>query len=177
MDLDGDGKDDRDLLREAVATAGATIDNDVDEKGELWINGKKPDEPKPRVTEKTKFVVIGKIGEIADTTDPDEQAIITKIAGLRKELEDAARERGVRVLSLSDFLVYIGYKQQRRLFVPGGDVPYKLKSGSHSASVNEGSGSSRKSSGTTSGSYSGDKSTKPKTFSGGNTSGSGPFRK
>jgi hypothetical protein len=149
----------------------------VDPNGELWIRGKKPDEPKPQITEKTKFVVIGKIGEIADTSDPDEQAKITKILTLRKELEDAARERGVRVLSLSDFLVYIGYKTQRRLFVPGGDVPYNLNAGSHSASVKESSGSSRTSTGTTSGAYSGDKSTKAKTFSGGNTSGSSPFRK
>ena len=177
MDLDGDGKDDRDLLRDTITTAGATIDNDVDPNGDLWIMGKKPDEPKPVITEKTKFVVIGKIGEIADTADPDEQAKITKILTLRKELEDAARERGVRVLSLSDFLVYIGYKSQRRLFVPGGDVPYNLNAGSHSASVKETSGSSRKSSGNTSSAYSGDKSTKAKTFSGGNTSGSSPYRK
>jgi hypothetical protein len=177
MDLDGDGKDDRDLLRDTVATAGATIDNDVDENGILRINGRIPNEPEPKITEKTKFVVIGKIGEIADTSDPDEQAKITKILTLRKQLEDAARERGVRVLSLSDFLVYIGYKTQRRLFVPGGDVPYNLNAGSHSSSVKESSGSSRKSSGNTSGAYSGDKSTKAKTFSGGNTSGASPFRK
>jgi hypothetical protein len=177
MDLDGDGKDDRDLLRDTITTAGATIDNDVDPNGDLWIMGKKPDEPKPQITEKTKFVVIGKIGEIADTSDPEEQAKITKILTLRKELEDAARERGVRVLSLSDFLVYIGYKTQRRLFVPGGDVPYNLTAGSHSASVKEASGSSRTSQGSTSSSYSGDKSTKAKTFSGGNTSGASPYRK
>ncbi|MGE5195603.1 MAG: hypothetical protein ACM3U2_24180 [Deltaproteobacteria bacterium] len=177
MDLDGDGKDDRDLLLEQVRTAGATVDNDIDEKGVLRVNGKIPDDNKPRITEKTKFVVIGKIGEISETADPDEIATIQKIQELRKELEDAARERGVRVLSLSDFLVYIGYKQQRRLFVPGGDIPYKLKAGSHSASVDESSGSSRKSGGTTSSAYSGEKGTKAKTFTGGSTSGSGVFRK
>jgi hypothetical protein len=175
MDLNSDGKDDRDLLFEQVRTVGAVIDNDVDEKGILRVMGKIPDDNKPRVTEKTKFVVIGKIGEISETSDPDEQAIITRISQLRKELEDAARERGVRIISLSDFLVYIGYKPQRRLFVPGGDVPYMLKAGAHSASVDESSGSSRKSSGTTSEAYTGKKSTKAKTFSGGNTSG-GVFR-
>jgi hypothetical protein len=176
MDLDGDGKDDRDLLFEQVKTAGATIDNDVDEKGILRVDGKVPEDNKPKVTEKTKFVVIGKIGEISETADPEEQATITKILTLRKELEDAARERGVRVLSLSDFLVYIGYKSQRRLFVPGGDVPFRLKAGAHSTAIDESSGSSRKSGGSTSGAYSSDKATKAKTFTGGNTSGSG-FRK
>ncbi len=167
MDLNGDGKDDRDLLKEAVATAGAVIDNDVDEKGILRVDGKVPDDGKPRITEKTKFVVIGKIPEIADTADPDEQATITKILGFRKELEDAARERGVRILSLSDFTNYIGYVSQRRLFVPGEDMPYKLKSGAASAAVNETMGANRKSGGTTSSSYSGDKNLKAKTFSGG----------
>ena len=33
--------------------------------------------------------------------------------------EDAARERGVHVISLSNFLNYIGYVPQRRLVVPG----------------------------------------------------------
>ena len=85
----------------------------------------------------------------------------------------------MRVVSLGDFLSYIGYKSQRRLFVPGSDVPYKLKSGSRSAAVDETTGT-HKSSGTTSEAYtnsSNKKSAKPKTFSGGNTSGSGVFRK
>jgi hypothetical protein len=149
MDLNGDDKDDRDLLKEAVATAGAVIDNEVDEKGELFINGKKPEEYKPRITEKTKFLVIGKIPEVADTADPEEIQTILKINGIRKDMEDAARERGVRIVSLSDFLSYIGYKSQRRLSVPGGESPYKLKSGSTSG-------------GRTRGAYSGDKSRKPK---------------
>jgi hypothetical protein len=167
MDLNGDGRDDRDLLKEAVATAGAVIDNDVDEKGILKVNNQVPDDGKPRITERTKFVVIGKIPEIAETADPDEIATIQKILGLRKELEDAARERGVRVLSLGDFISYIGYVSQRRLFVPGEDAPYKLKSGSASAAVGEALGANRKSAGTTSSQYSGDKNLKAKTFSGG----------
>jgi len=162
MDLDGDGKDDRDLLNEAVATAGAVIDNDVDEKGILRVDGKIPDDGKSRITEKTKFLVIGKIPEIADTADPDEIATIQKILGLRKDLEDAARERGVRVLSLGDFVSYIGYVPRSRLFIPGNDAPYKLKSGSASASVGETIGGNRKSSGNTSAAYSGDKAMKSK---------------
>ena len=35
IDLDGDGKDDRDLFDESVQTAGGTIDNDVDPTGSL----------------------------------------------------------------------------------------------------------------------------------------------
>lgn len=157
MDLDGDGKDDPDLFRELLSTASASIDNRVDQKGDLTVNGQPADEP--RISEKTKFLVIGKIPEIADTADAEEIANIQKILEWRKKLEDGARERGVRIVSLGDFLNYVGYKPQRRLFVPGGDVPWNLKSGSHSASVDEtGSSAARKSSGNTSKLYTPDKS-------------------
>ena len=162
-----DDKDDRDLFNEIVTTSGATIDNDVDPTGVLRVNGLIPDDGKPRLSEKTKFLVIAKIPEIADTPDKDEIANLLKINALHKILEESARERGVRVVSLGDFLSYIGYKGQRRLFVPGSDVPYNLKSGSHSTSVGESSGSKRQSSGTTSGAYSGDKATKPRSNSSG----------
>ena len=111
-----------------------------------------------------KFLVIGRIPEVSDTADPEEIKTILKVQEYRKLLEDAARERGVRVVSLSDFLKYIGYKQQKRLFVPGSDVPYNLKSGAHSTGVGEALGDSRKSSGQTSSAYSGDKALKPKTM-------------
>jgi len=162
IDLDNDGKDDRDLFYEVVNTAGASIDNDVDSKGVLRVNGQIPDDGKPRITERTKFLVIAKIPEIADTADGDEKNALMKVSELRKTLEDAARERGVRVVTLGDFLSYIGYKSQRRLFVPGSETPYNLKSGSHSTGVGESSGSARVSAGTTSGAYSGDKATKPR---------------
>jgi hypothetical protein len=165
VDLDGDGKDDRDVFNEVVTTAGATIDNDVDPKGVLRVNGKIPDDGKPRLSERTKFLVIAKIPEVADTSDVDDIAAILKINEYRKALENAARERGVRIVSLGDFLNYIGYKSQRRLFVPGSDVPYNLKSGAHSTAVGESSGSKRQSAGATSGAYSSDKATKPKSNS------------
>jgi hypothetical protein len=170
VDLDGDKKHDRDTLHEIVATAGGVIDNEVTPEGVLIVNGKEVDaDGKPVVTEHTKFLVIARIPEISDTADPEEIQKILKIQGYRKDLEDAARERGVRVVSLSDFLNYIGHKQQRRLFQPGSDVPYNLKSGSHSTAVGESSGSKRVSSGQTSGAYSGDKAVRPKTTGDGTT--------
>jgi hypothetical protein len=165
IDLDGDGKDDRDLFREAVTTAGATIDNDIRPDGKLLVNDKTPDPYKPQISEKTKFVVIGKIREVSDTADPDEIATILKINALKKDLVEAANERGVRVVSLSDFLSYIGYKPQRRLFVPGSDVPYNLKSGSGSAKVDDSPAARQRSTGSTSGAYSSDKALKPKNTS------------
>jgi hypothetical protein len=119
MDLDGDGHDDRDLLLAQIHTAGGIVDNDVDGNGALRVNGFIPADGKPRINEKTKFVVIGKLPEAARSADPTVLAANQKLLGLRKDLEDTARERGVRVLSLGDFLNYIGYVPKRRLSVPG----------------------------------------------------------
>lgn len=171
MDLNGDGKDDRDLLEQAVATAGAVIDNDVSVDGILRIY--KKEELKPRMNEKTKFLVLGKMPEVADVVDVEREALM-KMHGFKKDLEDMARERGVRVLGMGDFLNYIGYKSQQRLFVPGDNAKYNLKSGAASAAVGETIGGSRVNSGNTSGAYSGDKSIKGKSV---NNAVSKAFRK
>jgi hypothetical protein len=140
IDLDGDGKDDRDLLKEIVATAGGVIDNDIDPKGDLHVHGKL--EVKPELTTKTKFVVIGTIPSMADASDLKERKAVESIIDRRQELETQARAKGVRIVSLGDFLNYVGYKtQHRRRFVPG-DEPYKLKSVSPSATQPESKGRS-----------------------------------
>jgi hypothetical protein len=119
MDVDGDGKDDRDLLVVQIRSAGGVVDNDVDGNGVLRVNGVVSTDGKPRITDKTKYVVIGKLPEVSRSADPKVTAISQKVLGLRKDLEDAARERGVTIISLSNFLNCIGYVPQRRLVAPG----------------------------------------------------------
>jgi len=126
MDLDGNGRDNRVQLKRILAAGGHWIDNEVDVKGILRVKGKIPE--KPWFGEKTKFVVVGMIPEVADTDDASEIAAIQKIIRLRKVFFEMARERGIRVVSLSDFLKYLGYSPDRRVFVPVSDVPYRLKS-------------------------------------------------
>jgi hypothetical protein len=110
MDLDGDGQANTGALREWVGASGGTIDNEVDESGLVRVNGKVPEDGKPRVTANTKFVVIGKIPEIATAKDAEEKARIQRIVELTTDLMNQARQQGVRVVSLRDFLGYIGYK-------------------------------------------------------------------
>jgi hypothetical protein len=110
MDLDGDGEGDSGRLHEVIKAAGARIDNEVDEEGVLRVDGSIPDDGLPRITEKTKFVVVGRIPQVADTADPDEIATILKVAGFLKDLEDRARTHGVRIVRLADFLEYLGYE-------------------------------------------------------------------
>ena len=110
IDLDGDGEDDRARLRRVIEATGGSIDNEVDEQGVLRVDGRIPDDGKPCITDMTKFVVVGKIPQAADLSDPDEIATSLKIGGFYKDLEDQARARGVRIVGLEDFLRHIGYE-------------------------------------------------------------------
>jgi hypothetical protein len=158
VDLDGDGKSDRELFREIIATHGATLDNEVDEKGNLFRNGKLVDDGTPKITEKTKFLVKGTVPEGgAGPLESDENKINNRIKELNTQMDQQARERGIRVISLNDFLSFVGYKAQRRLFVPGEEGKYNLKNaGRGAAAPQPGRGST--STGNVSGSVSGKRS-------------------
>ncbi|MSR57708.1 MAG: hypothetical protein EXS05_08550 [Planctomycetaceae bacterium] len=162
-DLDGDGRDDRDLLHELVTAAGATIDNEVDDNGVLYVNGETGAE-KPKLSEKTKFFVKGKIPDLLSTSDSDRIAILGKIYEFQKEMDEQAQERAIRVVSLGDFLSFMGYRTQRRLFVPGGETPYTLQNGSRGPMAEKSKGGSKASGGATAGAYSEDPLLKPKTM-------------
>lgn len=129
MDLDRDGRDDRELLHQIIATAGAAIDNEVDDNG-----NRTP--PESQINEQTKFLVLGDIPDIATLTKPEDKDRAQKVMDHLKAMQKEARLSGVRIVSLSDFLSYIGYKPKRRLFQPGQEHPYNLNQGAHSPAVN-----------------------------------------
>jgi len=128
LDLDNDGRDDRELFQQIIATAGAKIDNEVDHEGNRTGDG---------ITEKTKFLILGDIPNIADLSSDQDRARAQKVMDSLKDLRREARLNGVRIVNLNDFLGYIGYKPKRRLFQPGQERPYNLRSGAHSTSINE----------------------------------------
>ncbi|MFN5298696.1 MAG: hypothetical protein ACK5HA_10365 [Planctomycetaceae bacterium] len=165
-DIDGDGRADLDLLNELVTNAGGTIDNLVNEKGQLYINGELSEGGEPKISEKTKFLVKGKLPELANARDKEQQAELLRMNELMTSLERQAYERGVRLISLSDFLSFVGYTPQKRLFVPGGE--YTLKAGSRDPAVESSNRTYR--SGDTSGAFSGTQRPKPNSFTGGETS-------
>jgi len=130
IDLDGDGIYDRELLHDLVRTNGAEIDNEVGDDGEWIVNR--------GVSSNTKFIVVGEIPDPSKTARLDEKEQFEKITQKRTELVNEARLQGTRVISLNDFLAYIGFKPQRRLYIPGlADKEYKLKAGSQSTSVSD----------------------------------------
>lgn len=146
IDLDGDGKHelDRKQLHSIISAAGAEIGGEVDDEGNFSGTD---------IDEKTKYLVVGEIPSQADFTDIEDQEKVQLIQEQLKKMKEQAREQGVRVMTLKDFVVYMGYKPSRRLWLPGEKIPWLLKSGSHSAGVNETIGN-RESTGQTAGTYS-----------------------
>lgn len=154
LDLDNDGRSDRDLLHQIVATAGAVIDNEVDDDGVRTPEG-------GSITERTKFLVLGDIPDMAKIARAEDRERAQKIMDHLKDMRKEARLNGVRIVNLNDFLAYIGYKPKRRLFQPGQERPFNLTAGAHSTAVNEPlMKSSRESSGQVSGAITRTKNTR-----------------
>lgn len=129
LDLDGDGKSDREQFRQLMAAVGVVIDNEIDDAGErLPAEGK--------ITVQTKFLVLGNIPDRADIVGDNEKARVDKILAHQKDMYKEARANGVRVVKLNDFLAHIGFEAKRRMFRPGDDRPYLLKEGALKPIVN-----------------------------------------
>ena len=127
IDFDHDGRDDRQKLHAMMQSQNAVIETEVDDQG--IVNG-------PGITVKTKFLVVGEIPN-PQTAPPSEQEAIKNMMAALEKLQKDARQQGVRLISLNDFLNQIGYTSSRRLWVPGEHYPYTLKAGSKSLGVNE----------------------------------------
>jgi len=131
LDLTEDGYSDLELLREVVRNAGAKIDLYVTEDGV-----REPLDAK--LSARTKYLVIGDIDDPTDYSgQADKQQIIRDILAEQQALIDEAKLYGVQVVRLNDFLEYIGFKPQSRLWQPGEDRPFSLKAGAASAAVDE----------------------------------------
>ena len=166
VDLDNDGQSDRQKLHEIVAGAGAAIDNEVDDQGKRIRYMKFPNDfidyvkdEVPGIDVNTKFLVIGEIPDMALAVKDEDKDRIQRIQTHKKHLGIEAKEQGVRVVSLNDFLAWIGYTPQRKLFVPGTQRGYQLKAGQREPPVD-------KMSGQVSGAISGNKRIKPQTSTG-----------
>ncbi len=158
IDLDNDGRSDRENFKQLLAVSGAVIDNEVDDEG-----NRIPEDGK--ITVQTKFLVLGEIPDLTTVVNEDEKAKVSKINAHLTEMRKEARANGVRIIKMNDFLGYIGFQSKRRMFRPGDQRPFTLKSGATSTAVNEPLGD-RASSGQTSGVFSKSKSAPQQTSSG-----------
>lgn len=120
VDLDNDGKSDREQLRQFLAISGVVIDNEVDDAGErIPAEGK--------ISVQTKFLVLGHIPDRADIIGDEDKARVDKMNAHLTDMRKEARANGVRVVKLNDFLSHVGFEAKRRMFRPGDDRPYTLK--------------------------------------------------
>ncbi len=164
LDMDGDGKSDRELLHDIITNAGADVEIEIDDQGNRSPEGRK-------MSVKTKFLVVGDIPDPSKIPGTDErQEEIQKMFDEKIALERAALRQGIRIITFRDFLNYIGYENKERLFVAGGDRKYNLKAGSRSTGTDEVLGANRLSSGQTSQRFRSDRGNRGAATSTGQTS-------
>ena len=158
VDLDNDGKSDREQFKQLMAVSGAVLDNEITDEGErLPADGK--------ITVHTKFLVLGDVPDPTTLVSEKDKAINQKITGHLTELRKEARANGVRIIKINDFLAHVGFQSKRRLFRPGDQRPFNLKAGVTNTLPND-SGGDRSSSGTTSALFGKSKSAAQQTSSG-----------
>ncbi len=129
VDLDGDGKSDRETLHNLVRAAGGKIDNEVDDEGNFTA--------REGISYETKFLVIGDLGDPTETEDAKRQAVIQRIQEKAKTLREEALDNGVRIVTLRAFLSYLGYQPTASPWVKGEDYQTQLKAGAASSGVSE----------------------------------------
>lgn len=164
LDLDEDGKSDRDIVRDIISNAGAAVELEIDDQGNRTPEGRK-------LSVKSKFLVIGDIPDPTEFAGFDErQQEIQKIIDEHGALLKESLQQGIKVVTFRDFLNYIGYENKQRLFVAGENRKYNLKSGARSTGTDEVLGANRLSTGQTSERFRTDRGNRGQNTSAGQTS-------
>ncbi len=114
IDIDRDGRSDRKLVHDLIAANGSSVSTEIDDRG------KRTGEP---IDVNTKFLVIGEIPTAAG--GGEEKQVASAYAAEWNRISQEARERGVRIVNLNDFLAYLDYKPKRRSRTPGGQTGAK----------------------------------------------------
>jgi hypothetical protein len=150
VDLDNDGVGDRDVLNDLVASSHGEITDWVDDQGQRHpANG--------NISVATKFLVIGRIPDFS-AAKPNEIEAFKRIADWKSKMVAEALENGVRVVSMEDFLNYMGYDAGRRIYRPGKSDKWNLRSGMEGTAARPDRAKRPDSPGTTSGAFKENKS-------------------
>ena len=123
LDIDGDGRDDRQLVERILENQGAKLDFYVNEDAErVPSNG--------RISERTKFLVVGDIPDLSSIgTQDDRYDKVKQLEETASELRKEALRFGKRVVGLREFLAFVGYKPTQRLYQPGSGRDYNIRDG------------------------------------------------
>ncbi len=131
IDLDGDGRSDRETLHQIMTVNNAKFDNEINDKGEpIDANGDVlTEEEAGHVSEQTKFLILGDIPDETTLVNDDDKAAARAINKEAKRLQEEAIINGVDIIKLNEFLSYVGYQPKRRLFQAGQEKPFNLQAG------------------------------------------------
>ena len=139
LDFDGNPGGDRDEFIRLVNGANARITVQISDDAKLVDQDQKElteaDPIGTLITGKTRFLVIGDLGETAQTQDSVRQALYQKMQENASIMKNAALNHGVHVISLSSFLEYVGYSRKNIAFTTGNKFPGFLANGGLSSSV------------------------------------------
>ena len=119
LDIDGDGQDDRNLLFNKVRDAGGEIELYVDMDGQRYDGQGQVAEEK-KLSSRTKYLILGDLPDPTTVpTQSKEYDQLVELSQRRLELEKEARQQGIQIVNLPDFLSQLGYVPTQRIFVPG----------------------------------------------------------
>lgn len=150
IDLDRDGRSDRARLHEIIQAAGGVIDSEINDQGV-----RVPADS--RLNVHTKFLVVGEIPDPTKGKTQEEKDMFAAVGAQHLEMMREAREQGIKVVNLNDFLDYIGYQPKRRLWQEGDNTTWNLRQGARSTKTTPGWAPAATSTGRVSALYSGDK--------------------
>jgi hypothetical protein len=120
IDLDGDGKSDREAVREFIRSAGASLDVEIDDEGRRVGKG---------MNERTRFLIVARIPEARPTDTAERVKVVEAIRSESTALNRDAKQMGVQTISLPTFLAFSGYRPTRRLFIPNSEGEFPLRIG------------------------------------------------
>jgi hypothetical protein len=122
IDIDNDDSNlgDRERLHELLEANGAEISSEVNDVGER-LGGP--------INEQTRFLVLGAIPDPSDEADTERRDQLKAMMAAKDQMQKEASINGVRVISLNNFLDYMGYVPQQRRWVPGENPTWSLKAG------------------------------------------------
>lgn len=139
LDFDGNPGGDREEFTRLVTGANGKITIQINDEGVLVDqNNRELTELDPigtLITEKTRFLIIGDLGEGNLTNDTVKQALYQEMQQNASKMRNAALNHGVHVISLSSFLEYVGYSRKDLTFKKGNKFPGFLPNGGSSESV------------------------------------------
>lgn len=115
MDIDGDGESDRETVEDVIRNGGGVIVAELLDSGEIETHG-------DGININTKYLIMGDRPEVSDV-QVQAGTPVTKLLQGMSTMIDQARDAGVEIISVADFLEQMGYQPHRRLVKPGAITP------------------------------------------------------